>query len=267
MTIHPTAIIADSAEIDPSAEIGPYCTIGPQVMVGPRTKIHSHVVINGYTAIGEANEIFPFVSLGQAPQDLKFEGECARLVIGDRNVIRESVTMNVGTGADRLETTIGNDNLFMALTHVAHDCIVKNNCIMANGAMLAGHVTLEDGARLGGLAAVAQFTRVGKYAFVGGMVGVEQDLPPYTKLTQLGVLSLNVVGLRRMGIENGSLQALQQTFDALFGEERTLPRAEIAQDMLDNDDGNMTPEQEAFINFVLAGPRKRERIQKDAPSA
>lgn len=267
MTIHPTAIIADSADVDPSAEIGPYCTIGPQVIIGPRTKLHSHVVINGNTTLGEDNEVFPFVSLGQSPQDLKFEGECAHLVIGNRNVIRESVTMNVGTAADRLETTIGDDNLFMALSHVAHDCIVHNNCIIANGAMLAGHVTLEDGARLGGLTAVAQFTRVGKYAFVGGMVGVEQDLPPYTKLTQLGVLSLNVVGLRRMGIENGTLQALQNTFDALFGEERTQPRAEIAQDMLDNDDGTMTPEQEAFLNFVLAGPRKRARINKEDPSA
>ncbi|HEY1096258.1 MAG TPA: acyl-ACP--UDP-N-acetylglucosamine O-acyltransferase [Alphaproteobacteria bacterium] len=216
--IHSTAVIHDGARIGANVQIGPYCVIGPKVIIGDRTILHSHVVIDGNTTIGTDNEIFPFASLGHKPQDLKFKGEDSRLVIGDRNVIREYVTMNPGTADDRMETTVGSDGLFMMSVHIAHDCVVGDRVIMANAATIAGHVVVGDGARLGGLCAVRQKIRIGKNAMIGGMTGVESDVIPYGMIVgERGSLAgLNLVGLERSGVEKTEINNLRHLFKNVF---------------------------------------------------
>ena len=178
-SIHPTAVIDPAARIGAGVSIGPYCVIGPEVTLKDKVILHSHVVIDGTTEIGEETEIFPFASIGHRPQDKKFFGEKSQLIIGQRNVIREHVTMNPGTDGGGLITRVGNDCLFMASSHVAHDCLVGNHVILANNATLAGHVTVGDFAIIGGLSAIHQFVRIGAHAFIGGMSGVEKDVIPF----------------------------------------------------------------------------------------
>ena len=221
--IHPTAVIEPGAEIGEGCSIGPYCVIGPKVKLGTNCKLHSHVVIDGNTVIGDETEIFPFASLGHAPQDRKFKGEDARLVIGKRNIIREYVTLQPGTAADRMETTIGDGCLFMASTHVAHDCIVGNNVILANCATLAGHVTVGNNAFIGGLSAVLQRLRIGHNAMIGGMAGVENDVIPYGLVMgeRANLAGLNFVGLERSGVEKADVQILRSAYKTLFEGEGT----------------------------------------------
>lgn len=216
--IHPTAIIAEGAVLGADVHIGPYCVIGEKVKIGARTKLHSHVVIEGNTSIGEDCEIFPFASLGHKPQDLKFSGEDSRLIIGNKNTIREYVTMQAGTAADRMETTIGDNCLFMATTHVAHDCVIGNNVILANCATLAGHVVVGDYAFIGGLSAVAQRRRIGHNAMIGGMSGVENDVIPYGMVMgeRAHLAGLNFVGMERRGIEKADIQIVRSAFKKLF---------------------------------------------------
>lgn len=200
--IHPTAIIHPEAQVDPSVEVGPWCTVGKNVRIGPRTRLISHVVIDGWTEIGEDNVIFPFAVLGAIPQDLKYRGEQTRLSIGNRNTIRESVTLNLGTVQGGGVTAVGNNNLFMAYTHLGHDCRVGNHCIIANYGGLAGHVTLEDHCTIGGMTGVAQFVRVGAHSYIGGQSGLERDVPPFSIAIGSRPPSLkgaNIVGLRRRG--------------------------------------------------------------------
>lgn len=224
MTIHPTAIIQDGAKIGVGCHIGPYCVIGAKVVLGDRCTLHSHVVIEGNTTIGDECEIFPFASLGHKPQDLKFKGEDSRLVIGKRNMIREYVTMQAGTAADRMETTIGDNCLFMASTHVAHDCILGNNVILANCATLAGHVIVGDFAFIGGLSAVQQRVRIGHNAMIGGMSGVENDVIPYGLVMgeRASLAGLNFVGLERRGFEKSEVQILRSAYKSLFEGDGTL---------------------------------------------
>jgi len=160
--IHPTAIVNKGAEIDSSAEIGPYCVIGPNVRIGRGTELRSHVVVDGWTEIGEHNTVFPFAVLGSVPQDLKYKGERTRLVVGDHNTIREAVTLNMGTVQGGGETRIGDHNLLMSYVHLGHDCIVRNHCVITTAVGLAGHVIVDDFAVLGGMTGVAQFLRVGE---------------------------------------------------------------------------------------------------------
>lgn len=216
--IHPTAVIAEGAQLGSDVQIGPYCVIGPNVRLGARCILHSHVVIEGNTEIGEECEIFPFASLGHKPQDLKFKGEESRLVIGKRNRIREYCTMQAGTSGDRMETLVGDDCLFMATTHVAHDCVVGNNVILANCATLAGHVHVGDHVIFGGLSAVRQWVRVGHHAIIGGMTGVENDVIPYGMVMgERGSLAgLNLVGLERAGVAKSDVQILRKAFKTLF---------------------------------------------------
>lgn len=216
--IHETAIVEQGAKLGAGVKIGPYCVIGPDVKLGKNVTLHAHVCIAGQTEIGEGTEIFPFASLGQPPQDLKFEGEKSKLVIGKQNVIREHVTMNPGTKGGGLETRVGNHCLFMVGTHVAHDCQVGDHVIMANNATLAGHVQVGDGAIIGGLAAVHQFVRIGAYSIIGGLSGVESDVIPYGSVIgeRAGLAGLNLIGLKRRKIERNDIHALRNAFKIMF---------------------------------------------------
>lgn len=255
--IHPTAVIEKGAAIAPTACIGPFCVIGSHVIIGDGTVLKSHVIVEGHTTIGENNTIYPFASLGQAPQDLKHDGADTRLIIGDNNEIREYVTMHTGTTEDIAETRVGNRNLFMAMSHVAHDCIVGSDCILANGATLAGHVSLQDKVRIGGLSAVAQFVRVGHSAFIGGHCAIDRDLPPYGKVsTPMDALGgANVVGLRRSGLKNDDIRSLSGTFAQLFDDNRDKPLLELAQEL--RAEPELTDYQKQVLDFVLEGGRKR----------
>jgi UDP-N-acetylglucosamine acyltransferase len=223
MAIHPTAIIHKGAEIDPTCEVGPFCVIGPRVKIGRETRLISHVVVDNETTIGARNIIHPFVSLGGVPQDLKFKGEPARVIIGDENVFREYVTVNMGTAGGHMETRIGSRGLFMACTHVAHDCVVGDGVVLANSAALAGHVTLEDNVRMGGMAGIHQFARVGYAAFIGAGAMVAQDIPPYciAEGDRATLAGLNVVGLKRSGWSRERIGAMREAFKMIFYPEGT----------------------------------------------
>lgn len=216
--IHPTAVVARTAEIGNGVEIGPYCCIGADVVLGDNVVLRSHVVVDGHTRIGARTEIFPFASLGLAPQDLKYDGEASELVIGTDNTIREYVTMNPGTVGGGMLTRIGNRCLFMIGAHVAHDCRIGDYVIMANNATLGGHVTIGDHAILGGLCAIHQFVRIGPHAMIGGMTGVENDVIPYgSVMGERGRLSgLNVVGLKRRGFSKDQIHNLRAAYRLLF---------------------------------------------------
>lgn len=211
--IHPTAIIHEHSEIHASVEIGPWCVIGAGVKIGKDTKLVSHVVVEGSTTIGEGNVIFPFTVLGAVPQDLKYQGEQTRLIIGNHNTIRESVTMNLGTLQGGGETRIGDHNLIMAYTHLGHDCILGNHVILANGAGLAGHVEIDDYANLGGMVGVSQFVRIGAHSYVTGQSGLEKDVPPFSIACGARPCKLrgaNIVGLRRRGFQVDTIQKINE---------------------------------------------------------
>lgn len=222
--IHPTAIVAETAQIGDDVIIGPYCVVGPRVALGRGVKLHSHVVVDGITTIGEETEVYSFAVLGSAPQDLKFKGEESRLNIGARNKIREHVTMNPGTEGGGMLTEVGNDCLFMVAAHVAHDCHVGNRVILANNATLAGHVTVGDYAILGGLSAVHQFVRIGAHAMIGGMSGVESDVIPYglVKGERASLHGLNLVGMERRGYTREDVASARDAYKHLFNETGTL---------------------------------------------
>ncbi len=221
---HPTAIVDPGARLGSEVEIGPFCVIGPEVEIGEGCRLHSHVVVQGKTSLGPQCEVFPFVSLGHRPQDLKFKGEQSRLVIGARNMIREGVTMNPGTEGGGMVTEVGSDCLFMAQSHVAHDCRIGNHVIMANAATLGGHCIVEDHVILGGLSAAHQFVRVGAYAFIGGMSGAEADVIPFGMVRGVreGLTGLNLVGLKRHGFGRDEIHGLRRAYRMLFSSEGTL---------------------------------------------
>jgi UDP-N-acetylglucosamine acyltransferase len=211
--IHPTAIVHPEAQIHGSVKIGPYCVIGPRVQIGSGTELQSHVVIEGFTEIGTENKIFPFSVLGAVPQDLKYKGEPTKLKIGCRNVIRESVTMNLGTVQGGGATSLGDDNLVMAYTHFGHDTRVGNHCIIANNGGLAGHVTLGDYVTVGGMVGISQFARIGSHAYVCGLSGVEKDVPPFSIVIgsrPLQIKGANIVGLRRRGFTAEIIQKINE---------------------------------------------------------
>ncbi|WP_142847012.1 acyl-ACP--UDP-N-acetylglucosamine O-acyltransferase [Telmatospirillum sp. J64-1] len=221
--IHPTAIVEDGAKIADSVQIGPFCRVGPNVELGEGVVLESHVVIAGHTSIGDQTRVFPFASLGHQPQDLKYKGEPTRLVIGRNNVIREQVTMNPGTVGGGGLTEVGDNGLFMVGAHIAHDCRVGNNVVMANNATLGGHVSVGDYAFLGGLSAVHQFVRIGKQAMIGGMTGVEADVIPFGLVmgNRASLSGLNLVGLKRRGFSRDDIHALRNAYRMLFAQEGT----------------------------------------------
>ena len=227
MNIHPTALVDPGAQLSKGVQIGPYTVIKSDVTIGENTIIGSHVVIDSHTDIGANCRIFQFSSIGAAPQDLKYRGEETRVIIGDNNVIREFVTINRSTTADIGMTKIGNSNLLMAYCHVAHNCRLGNFVVMANAANLAGHIDVEDFAIIGGLTGVHQFTRIGTHAFIGGASAVAQDVPPYVTASgnRAKLYGLNVVGLKRKGFSEETLNALKQTYRIFFRSSLTLKKA------------------------------------------
>ncbi|MGB5454770.1 MAG: acyl-ACP--UDP-N-acetylglucosamine O-acyltransferase [Gammaproteobacteria bacterium] len=222
--IHETAIIDESAVIASDAEIGPYTIVGADVHIGSGTILGPHVVLKGPTQIGRDNRIFQFASIGEDPQDLKYQGERSRLVIGDRNTVREAVTIHRGTAQDNSLTQIGNDNLFMAYVHIAHDCILGNNIILANNTTLAGHVIVEDYAILGGFTAVHQFTRLGAHCFTGFATALDRDVLPYFTVAgnRARARGINKEGLVRKGFKPETIRALQDTYKILVKSKGTL---------------------------------------------
>lgn len=219
--IHHTAIVEDGASLAEGVSVGPWCVVGPEVELGADVSLLSHVVVAGRTRIGPGSVIHPFASVGSPPQDLKYAGEPSRLIIGERTVVREHVTMNPGTAGGGMETVVGDDCLFMVGSHVAHDCRIGSRVVLANNATLAGHVTIDDHAILGGLTGVHQHVRIGAYAMVGGMAGVEHDVPPFALVSgnRARIDGLNIIGLRRHGFSRSEISALRAAFDTLFAGE------------------------------------------------
>jgi UDP-N-acetylglucosamine acyltransferase len=230
--IHPTAIVHPGASIGAGTEVGPYVTIGPHVRIGRDCRIGASTVIDGWTEIGDGNEIFPMASVGLIPQDLKFGGESTRLEIGNRNVIREFVTIHRGTGGGGGVTRIGDHNLFMAYTHVAHDCQVGNETIFANGATLAGHVLVEDYATVGAFSGVHQFCRVGRHAFIGGYSVVTKDALPFAKTVgnRARIYGVNTIGLVRRRFAPDAIAKLRRAYRHLLHSNTSRALAQIERD-------------------------------------
>ena len=253
--IHPTAIIDPTAELATDVEVGPYVIIGKNVTIGKGTNIGPHTVIGDWTEIGENNQIYHLASVGPAPQDLKYRGEECWTRIGNGNIIREFATIHRGTVTGISETVVGDNNLFMAYSHVAHDCRIGNRVVMANSATLAGHVTVEDDVILGGLVAVHQFSRIGAHAMVGGGTLVVLDIPPYTISTpgkrDAKLRGLNLVGLKRRGFSDEAILKLKKAYKALFMADLKLPDAiaRIKSDITD------CPE----VDYLLAFIERSER--------
>lgn len=219
MSVHPSAIIAPGAQIPDSCTVGPFCTIGPNVVLGEECVLVSHVVMDGHTTVGARCNIYPFASVGVAPQDLKYKGEPTAATIGDDTTIRECVTISRGTVQGHGVTKVGSNCLIMAYVHIGHDCIVGNRCILANAATLAGHVTVEDYATVGALNPVHQYITVGRYAFIGGGTTITQDVLPFSLTSQrreVNAFGINKVGLSRRGFSEDRLKKLHKAFRILL---------------------------------------------------
>lgn len=251
--VHPTAIVHPEAKLHPTVEVAPYVVIGGRVNIGAHTRIGPHAVIEGDTTIGERNRIFQFASIGAVPQDLKYAGEETKLVIGDDNVIREFATLHIGTAGGGGVTRIGNKNLFMAYSHVAHDCQVGNGCILANSAALAGHVEVNDFVIFGGLSAVHQFTRIGRHAFIAGGAMVAMDVPPYCTAQgdRAELAGLNTVGLQRHGYTEDQIRRIKDAYKILFRSKMGLNEA--VSHLRAEHGGH--PEIEELLRFIEASKR------------
>lgn len=251
--IHSTAIIDATAELDSGVEVGPYSIIGPRVKIGKNSRIGPHVVIEGWTEIGEECTIFQFASLGAVPQDLKYRGEESRVIIGSNNTIREFVTINRGTAQAGGETRIGSNNLLMAYCHVAHDCRIGSHVVLANAATLAGHIEMEDHAIVGGLAAVHQFVRLGSYCIIGGCSGVSQDIPPYMMANgqRAQLHGLNIEGLKRHRFPEEAVNNLKKAYRLIFRSGLTV---EKALEQLESEIQN-SAEVNHLITFIKASKR------------
>ena len=246
--IHPTAIVHEGAKLGVDVEIGPYCVVGSKVTVGDRTQLLSHVVIDGHTEIGQACIVHPFAYLGGPPQHLAHKGEDTRLIIGDRNQIREHVTMHTGTALDHGLTVVGSDGLYMVGCHVAHDCVVGNRVVMDNSAALGGHVKVDDSVFIGGLAGVHQHSRVGRGAFIGASATVTKDVIPFGSVwgNHAHLEGLNLVGLRRRGFGRETINQLRAAYRLLFADEGTF------QERLDDtaETYASSPEVMEIVNFI-----------------
>jgi len=238
--IHATAIVDPAAKIGAGVSIGAYSIIGPEVEIGEGTTIGPHVVIEGATRLGRDNRIFQFASIGAIPQDKKFAGEKSELVIGDRNLVREFVTINRGTGEGGGATRIGNDNWIMAYSHIAHDCLVGNHAIFSNNATLAGHVTIGDYAILSGFAGVHQFCRIGAHAFIGMGCLINGDVPPFVMVaTEYGrPRGINAEGLKRRGFDSARINAIKRAYRTLYMGNRSFDEArrELAEQASGSED-------------------------------
>lgn len=255
--IHPSAIVDPKAQLAASVEVGAYSVIGPNVRIGAGSKIGPHVVVEGHTSIGSDNTIFQFASIGAAPQDKKYAGEPTRLEIGDRNTIREFVTINLGTTQDAGVTRVGNDNWIMAYVHIAHDCQLGNNIILANNATLAGHVHLEDWVFLGGFTSVHQFCRIGAHAMTAFTSAVSQDIPPFVTAAGNRAVpaGINSEGLKRRGFSNEQIMAIKRGYKSIY--RSGLPLEEAKAALLAEED--KSPDAAVYLRqlreFIQASPR------------
>ncbi|SMB78033.1 acyl-[acyl-carrier-protein]--UDP-N-acetylglucosamine O-acyltransferase [Pasteurella testudinis DSM 23072] len=244
--IHSSAIIEDGAKIGADVVVGPFCIIGADVEIGERTVLHSHVVVRGHTKIGRDNQIFQFASIGEVNQDLKYNGEPTKTIIGDRNRIRESVTIHRGTVQGGGVTRVGDDNLLMINTHIAHDCQIKNRCILANNATLAGHVELDDFVIVGGMSAIHQFVVIGAHVMLGGGSMVSQDVPPYVMAqgNHAQPFGVNLEGLKRRGFDKPAMHAIRNVYKLIYRSGKTLE--EVIPEI------ERIAETEASVSFFLS---------------
>lgn len=264
LNIHPTALVAEGAELGDGVSIGPYSIVGEHVRLGDGVELISHAVVAGRTSIGSETRIFPFASIGHQPQDLKYAGEPSTLTVGAKCVIREGVTLNPGTTGGGMKTVIGDGCTFLANSHVGHDCHVGNNVIFSNNVMLAGHCDVGDFAILGGGAAVIQFARVGSHSFLGGMSGLEHDLIPYgMALGNRAYLSgLNIVGLQRRGFSREDIHNLRRAYRLLFADEGTL--MERVEDVAS--EFSTHPIVTEIVAFIRKGGKRSLCIPRDVSS-
>jgi UDP-N-acetylglucosamine acyltransferase len=251
--LHPSAIVDPRAELDSAVEVGPYCVVGAGVKIGKGTKIHSHAVIQGRTTLGEGNVVFPFATIGSIPQDLKYKGEPSELLIGNRNTIREYVSLNPGTAGGGMVTRVGDRNLLMMYCHVAHDCIVGDHNVIANGATLGGHVAIEDFVIVGGLVGIHQFVRIGTSAILGAGSMVSKDVPPYCNATgdRAKLRGLNVEGLKRRGFDKSVIAAINKAYRIAF---RSRLKIEDAVKQIRREIVSI-PEVERFVSFIASSQR------------
>jgi UDP-N-acetylglucosamine acyltransferase len=253
VSIHPTAIVHPNARIAEGVEIGPYSVIGEHVSIGKGTKVSSHVLIEGWTTIGERNRIFSFSSIGTPPQDIGYRNEETYLVIGNDNVIRECATVHRATTKADRRTEIGNGNYLMAYSHVAHDCKLRNNIIMANSAGLAGHIVIEDHAILGGIVGVHQHVRIGAYAMIGGQSAIVQDIPPYVSAAgnRAQLYGLNTIGLKRRGFSDETINHLKKAYKIIFRSGMTIEEAinKVVEEFPDSREVNY------FVDFMRHSKR------------
>ncbi len=255
--IHPSAIVHPQAQLDSTVRVGPYAVVGPKLRIGAHTTVGPHCVLEGDTEIGCHNQIFQFASLGAQPQDKKYAGEPTQLIIGDRNTIREFCTFNTGTVQDGGVTRIGNENWIMAYVHIAHDCVVGHNTILANNATLAGHVHVGDWVILGGLTGVHQFTRIGAHAMAGFASHISQDVPPFMMVdgNPLAVRGFNIEGLRRRGFGEQRLRAVKQMHRLLYRQGLTLEAARAAIAALAAELPEAAADVQAMLDFLAASQR------------
>ncbi len=233
MSIHPTAVIDPSVQLDGSVIVEPYAVVDGPVKIGPESRICAHAVVSGHTTLGARNIIGSFATIGAPPQDIHYKGEPTELIIGDDNIIREYVSIHRATVKASGKTLIGNSNMIMAYCHIAHDCILADHVIMANLATLAGHVEIGSHANLGGLVAVHQFCRIGDYAYIGGMSGIGLDVPPYVIMegtrNQMRIAGINKIGLRRSGMDRETIKNLEEAFKILFRSPELLLKDSLAK--------------------------------------
>jgi UDP-N-acetylglucosamine acyltransferase len=248
--IHPLALVDKQAKIGHNVKIGPYCCVGPNVELQDNVQLISHVVIEGHTKVGQGTVVYPFASLGFPPQDLKYKGEPTELIIGAHCIVRENVTMSIGTAHGHFKTIVGDHCYFMMSSHVGHDCRIGNHVIMCNGASLSGHVDVGDYAYLGGLSGVHQFVRIGHHAMIGGMSGVEHDVIPYgiIKGKRARLYGLNLVGLKRRGFPRDKIQALREAYKLIFENTDSLQKSTLEAETLYQD--NLTVME--IVNFLKA---------------
>jgi len=253
MKIHPSAVVSSNAELADGVEVGPYSTVGDHVVIGQNTVIGAHVVIEGHTRIGERNRIYPFSCIGTPPQDIGYQNEDTRLIMGNDNVVREYVTINRATTKEAWETVIGNNNYLMAYAHVAHDCRLADHVILTNGATLGGHTHIDEYAILGAFLAVQQFVRIGAHAYLGAKSGIDRDVPPFmiTAGPRAKLYGINQKGLIRRGFSQQTIDVLKKAYSIIWRENRSF-RDGIAQVKKDLE---IIPELKMLLDFLVSSKR------------